>query len=67
MEKFISDIVGLGGKDLQLAMAKATGNFKRVNEGAAKGKDGRNRNQEIFCVYDGTCVCGGVIRVLRSC
>ena len=35
-EKFISDIAGLDGKDLQLVMAKVTGNFKRGNERVGK-------------------------------
>ncbi|MDR2183699.1 MAG: hypothetical protein LBE55_05950 [Clostridiales bacterium] len=30
--KFISDIAGANGKEAQLIMAKATGNFKRGNE-----------------------------------
>ena len=31
-QKFISRIKGLGHKEAQLVMAKATGNFKRGNE-----------------------------------
>ncbi len=31
-EKFIAKIAGLDGKDAQLFMAKATGNFKHGNE-----------------------------------
>ena len=37
-EKFIADANGADGKDLQLIMAKATGNFKRGNERLAKEK-----------------------------
>ena len=35
-EKFISDIAGLEGKDLQLVMTKVTGNFKQGNERVGK-------------------------------
>lgn len=31
-QKFLKKIAGLAGKDAQLVMAKATGNFKRGNE-----------------------------------
>jgi len=37
-EDFIKKIHGLEGKDAQLVMAKATGNFKRGNEKLFKGK-----------------------------
>jgi len=37
--KFIADIHNLDGKDAQLIMAKATGNFKRGNEKLFKGKN----------------------------
>lgn len=36
-EDFIKRIHNIGGKDAQLVMAKATGNFKRGNEKLAKG------------------------------
>jgi len=35
-EAFIADISGTQGKEAQLVMAKATGNFKRGNEKAYK-------------------------------
>ena len=38
-ERFISQISGAAGKDAQLIMAKATGNFKRGNEKIAKQKN----------------------------
>ena len=31
-DRFIAEIADLGGKEAQLIMAKATGNFKRGNE-----------------------------------
>jgi len=37
-EKFIAEIVDADGKDAQLVMAKATGNFKRGNEKLFKGQ-----------------------------
>ena len=37
-EHFISDIDGVEGKEAQLIMAKATGNFKRGNEKLFKHK-----------------------------
>jgi len=37
-EAFISGIEGADGKDAQLIMAKATGNFKRGNEKSHKRK-----------------------------
>ncbi|MCL2398432.1 MAG: hypothetical protein FWC91_01645 [Defluviitaleaceae bacterium] len=37
-EKFIADIENAKGKDVQLIMAKVTGNFKRGNEKLFKGK-----------------------------
>ena len=38
-ERFISQISDAAGKDAQLIMAKATGNFKRGNEKIAKQKN----------------------------
>jgi hypothetical protein len=35
-EKFLTKIAGLDGKDAQLVMAKASGNFKRGNERPTK-------------------------------
>ena len=37
-EKFIAEIDGADGKESQLVMARATGNFKRGNEKTSKRK-----------------------------
>ena len=38
-QKFISRIANADGKEAQLLMAKATGNFKRGNEKKARGNE----------------------------
>jgi hypothetical protein len=38
-ERFIAQMSGADGKDAQLIMAKATGNFKRGNEKLAKKRN----------------------------